>query len=209
MGEVAVRACREIGYVSAGTMEFLLDEDMNFYFMEMNTRIQVEHPVTEMVTNTDLVREQILIAAGERLEFEQSDIVFNGHAIECRINAESPTTFTPSPGLITAMNIPGGPGVRVDTAAYPGWFVPPHYDSLIAKLIVHHRTRDMAIARMQRALEAMIIEGVETTVALHQEVLADSDFIDGNLSTRFMERFLSARAAAKKPDSGTAVHSAG
>ena len=208
MGEVAVRACREIGYVSAGTVEFLLDEDMNFYFMEMNTRIQVEHPVTEMVTNTDLVREQILIAAGERLEFEQSDIVFNGHAIECRINAESPTTFTPSPGLITAMNIPGGPGVRVDTAAYPGWFVPPHYDSLIAKLIVHHRTRDMAIARMQRALEAMIIEGVETSVALHQEVLADSDFIDGNFSTRFMERFLSARGA-KKPDSGTAAQGAG
>jgi acetyl-CoA carboxylase biotin carboxylase subunit len=158
--------------------------------MEMNTRIQVEHPVTEMVTNTDLLREQILIAAGERLEFDQSDIVFSGHAIECRINAESPRTFTPSPGLITAMNIPGGPGVRVDTAAYPGWVVPPHYDSLIAKLIVHHRTRDMAIARMQRALEAMIIEGVETTVAMHQEVLADSDFIDGKLSTSFMDRFI-------------------
>ena len=152
MGEVAVRACREIGYVNAGTMEFLLDEDGNFYFMEMNTRIQVEHPVTEMVTNTDLVREQILIAAGERMEFGQEDIVFSGHAIECRINAESPTTFAPSPGLITAMNLPGGPGVRVDTAVYPGWFVPPHYDSLIAKLIVHHRTREMAIARMQRAL---------------------------------------------------------
>ena len=164
MGEMAVRACREIGYVSAGTMEFLLDENKNFYFMEMNTRIQVEHPVTEMVTNTDLVREQILIAAGERLEFDQEDIVFSGHSIECRINAESPKTFAPSPGLITAMNIPGGPGVRVDTAAYPGWVVPPHYDSLIAKLIVHHRTRDMAIARMQRALEAMIFEGIETTV---------------------------------------------
>jgi acetyl-CoA carboxylase biotin carboxylase subunit len=193
MGEVAVRACREIGYVSAGTMEFLLDEEKNFYFMEMNTRIQVEHPVTEMVTNTDLVREQILIAAGERLEFDQEDIVFSGHSIECRINAENPRTFAPSPGLITAMNIPGGPGVRIDTAAYPGWFVPPHYDSLIAKLIVHHRTRDMAIARMQRALEAMIVEGVDTTVSLQQQVLADPDFIAGNISTRFMERFSNPR----------------
>jgi acetyl-CoA carboxylase biotin carboxylase subunit len=189
MGELAVRACREIGYVNAGTMEFLLDEDRNFYFMEMNTRIQVEHPVTEFVTNTDLVREQILIAAGERLEFDQDDIVFSGHSIECRINAESPVTHVPSPGLITAMNLPGGPGVRVDTAAYPGWVVPPHYDSLIAKLIVHHRTRDMAIARMERALEAYIVEGIETSVPLHQRILAEPDFVAGNLSTRFMERF--------------------
>ena len=189
MGELAVRACREIGYVNAGTMEFLLDQDNNFYFMEMNTRIQVEHPVTEFVTNTDLVREQILIAAGERLEFDQDDIVFSGHAIECRINAESPDTHIPSPGLITAMNLPGGPGVRVDTAAYPGWVVPPHYDSLIAKLIVHHRNRDMAIARMRRALEAYIIEGIETSVRLHQRILAEPDFLAGKLSTRFMERF--------------------
>ncbi|PYT07674.1 MAG: acetyl-CoA carboxylase biotin carboxylase subunit [Acidobacteria bacterium] len=189
MGELAVRACREIGYVNAGTMEFLLDADRSFYFMEMNTRIQVEHPVTEFVTNTDLVREQILIAAGERLEFDQDDIVFSGHSIECRINAESPITHVPSPGLITAMNLPGGPGVRVDTAAYPGWVVPPNYDSLIAKLIVHHRTREMAIARMQRALEAYIIEGIETSVPLHQRILAEPDFVAGNLSTRFMERF--------------------
>src|SRR5436853_389568 len=189
MGETALRACREIGYVNAGTMEFLLDEDKNFYFMEMNTRIQVEHPVTEFVTNTDLVREQILIAAGEPLEFAQEDIVFSGHAIECRINAEHPTTFVPSPGLITAMNLPGGPGVRVDTAAYPGWVVPPHYDSLIAKLIVHHRTRSQAIARMQRALEAMIVEGIENTASLHQRILADQDFVEGALSTRFMDRF--------------------
>jgi acetyl-CoA carboxylase, biotin carboxylase subunit len=188
MGELAVRACREIGYVNAGTIEFLLDGD-EFYFMEMNTRIQVEHPVTEFVTNTDLVREQILIAAGERLEFDQDDIVFSGHSIECRINAESPLTHMPSPGLITAMNLPGGPGVRVDTAAYPGWFVPPHYDSLIAKLIVHHRTRDMAIGRMQRALEAYIIEGIETSVPLHQRILAEPDFVAGRLSTRFMDRF--------------------
>ncbi|HKY06047.1 MAG TPA: acetyl-CoA carboxylase biotin carboxylase subunit [Blastocatellia bacterium] len=189
MGEIAVRACKEIGYQSAGTMEFLLDENKNFYFMEMNTRIQVEHPVTEMVTNTDLVREQILIAAGERLEFGQEDIVFSGHSIECRINAENPDTFTPSPGLITALNLPGGPGVRIDTAAYNGWFVPPHYDSLIAKLVVHHRTREMAIARMQRALQAMIVEGIQTTVPLHKRILADPDFIKGNISTKFMDRY--------------------
>jgi acetyl-CoA carboxylase biotin carboxylase subunit len=197
MGEAAVKACREIGYINAGTMEFLLDENNNFYFMEMNTRIQVEHPVTEMVTNTDLVREQILIADGHKIEFEQSDIVFNGHAIECRINAESPTTYAPSPGLITALNLPGGPGVRVDTAAYPGWVVPPHYDSLIAKLIVHHRTREQAIARMQRALEAFIVEGIETSIPLHQRILADADFQAGNLSTKFMERFIAAKAAKK------------
>jgi acetyl-CoA carboxylase, biotin carboxylase subunit len=196
MGEIAVRACREIGYVNAGTMEFLLDEGKDFYFMEMNARIQVEHPVTELVTNTDLVREQILIAAGEPLEFGQEDIVFSGHAIECRVNAESPVTYAPSPGLITAMNLPGGPGVRVDTAAYPGWFVPPHYDSLIAKLIVHHRTREMAITRMQRALEAFIVEGIETSVPLHKKILAEPDFIAGNLSTKFMDRF----TRGKKPD---------
>ncbi|HJQ22380.1 MAG TPA: acetyl-CoA carboxylase biotin carboxylase subunit [Blastocatellia bacterium] len=197
MGEAAVKACREIGYVNAGTMEFLLDEEKNFYFMEMNTRIQVEHPVTELVTNTDLVREQILIAAGYPMEFEQKEIVFSGHAIECRINAESPTTYAPSPGLITTLNLPGGPGVRIDTAAYPGWFVPPHYDSLIAKLIVHHRTRDMAVARMQRALEAFIVEGIETSIPLDQKILADADFKAGKLSTKFMERFVSAKSAKK------------
>jgi len=196
MGALTVQACKEIGYVNAGTMEFLLDPDNYFYFMEMNTRIQVEHPVTEFVTNTDLVREQILIAAGEPLEFEQDDIAFNGHAIECRINAESPFTHVPSPGLITAMNLPGGPGVRVDTAAYPGWVVPPHYDSLIAKLIVHHRTREMAIARMRRALDAFIVEGIETSVALHQRILAEPDFIAGKLSTRFMDRFGKTHKAA-------------
>ncbi len=197
MGEAAVKACKEIGYVSAGTMEFLLDERKNFYFMEMNTRIQVEHPVTELVTNTDLVRDQILIAAGHRLAYKQKEVVFNGHAIECRINAESPTTYAPSPGLITALNLPGGPGVRVDTAAYPGWFVPPHYDSLIAKLIVHHRTRELAIARMQRALEAFIVEGIETSIPLHQRILADTDFRAGNMSTKFMERFIASKAAKK------------
>ena len=208
MGDLAVRACREIGYVNAGTMEFLLDQDNNFYFMEMNTRIQVEHPVTEFVTNTDMVREQILVAAGERLEFEQDDIVFSGHSIECRINAESPFTHVPSPGLITAMNLPGGPGVRVDTAAYPGWVVPSHYDSLIAKLVVHHRTRDMAIARMQRALEAYIVEGIETSVALHQRILAEPDFLAGNLSTKFMDRFNRTQDPAK-PEAQQAAQGVG
>ncbi|HMS08045.1 MAG TPA: acetyl-CoA carboxylase biotin carboxylase subunit, partial [Pyrinomonadaceae bacterium] len=152
MGEVAVKACKEIGYSSAGTFEFLLDEDGSFYFMEMNTRIQVEHPVTEMVTLADIVRNQIRVAAGEELYYSQDDVQIVGHSIECRINAEDPVKFTPSPGKITAFNIPGGPGVRVDTAAYPGYTVPPYYDSMIAKLIVHARTRELAIARMQRAL---------------------------------------------------------
>jgi len=160
------------------------------------------------VTNTDLVREQILIAAGERLEFDQEDIVFSGHAIECRINAESPDTHIPSPGLITAMNLPGGPGVRVDTAAYPGWVVPPHYDSLIAKLIVHHRNRDMAIARMRRALEAYIVEGIETSVPLHQRILAEPDFLAGKLSTRFMERFTRSHKRVE-PESQQAAQGAG
>jgi acetyl-CoA carboxylase, biotin carboxylase subunit len=205
MGAAAVKACREIGYVSAGTMEFLLDEQKDFYFMEMNTRIQVEHPVTEMVTNTDLVREQILIAAGGEIGFKQQEIVFNGHSIECRINAESPTTYAPSPGLITTLNLPGGPGVRVDTAAYPGWFVPPHYDSLIAKLIVHHRTRDLAIARMQRALEAFIVEGIETSIPLDQRILADADFQAGDLSTKFMERFIAVKSAKKSEQKASAA----
>ncbi|HYL98741.1 MAG TPA: acetyl-CoA carboxylase biotin carboxylase subunit, partial [Blastocatellia bacterium] len=158
-------------------------------FMEMNTRIQVEHGITELITDTDLVRAQIEIAAGEPLGFKQEDIRFSGHAIECRINAESPLNFTPSPGLITAMNLPGGPGVRVDTAAYAGWFVPPHYDSLIAKIMVRHRDRGLAIARMKRALASTIVEGIETSISLHQRILEDDDFIAGDLSTRFMERF--------------------
>jgi len=189
MGDAAVKACREIGYYSAGTIEFLLNSNSEFYFMEMNTRIQVEHGVTEVVTDTDLVREQILIAAGERLQLSQDDIGFSGHAIECRINAESPRTFAPSPGLITAINLPGGPGVRVDTAAFAGLFVPPFYDSLIAKVVVHHRTRDLAIQRMHRALDATIIEGIETSVPVHQQILSDPDFMAGNISTRFMDRF--------------------
>jgi acetyl-CoA carboxylase biotin carboxylase subunit len=190
MGKVAVEACKRVGYSNAGTMEFLLDEDGRFYFMEMNTRVQVEHPVTEMVTLADIVRNQIRVAEGEVLAYEQSDVIIVGHSIECRINAEDPLTGVPSPGLITAFNIPGGPGVRVDTAVYPGYYVPPYYDAMIAKLIVHARTRELAILRMRRALEAMVIEGIKTTVPLHQRIMEDEEFISGNYSTKFLERFL-------------------
>ncbi len=189
MGAVAVKACQEIGYSSAGTFEFLLDEDGSFYFMEMNTRIQVEHPVTEMVTLADIVRNQIRIAEGEELGFTQEDVLIVGHSIECRINAEDPEKFTPSPGKITAFNIPGGPGVRVDTAVYPGYTVPPFYDSMIAKLIVHARTRELAIARMQRALEMMVVEGIKTTIPLHQKIMRNEKFQKGDFSTKFMEEF--------------------
>lgn len=189
MGDVAVNACKEIGYTSAGTFEFLLDEDGSFYFMEMNTRIQVEHPVTEMVTLADIVRNQIRIAAGANMDYSQSEVQIVGHSIECRINAEDPVTFRPSPGKITTFNIPGGPGVRVDTAVYPGYTVPPYYDSMIAKLIVHARTRELAINRMQRALEMMVVEGVKTTIPLHKRIMADKDFQKGDFSTKFMEDF--------------------
>ncbi|MBP6002697.1 MAG: acetyl-CoA carboxylase biotin carboxylase subunit [Pyrinomonadaceae bacterium] len=189
MGAVAVKACQEIGYSSAGTFEFLLDEDGSFYFMEMNTRIQVEHPVTEMVTLADIVRNQIRIATGEEVGYTQDEVQIVGHSIECRINAEDPVKFTPSPGKITAFNIPGGPGVRVDTAVYPGYVVPPYYDSMIAKLIVHARTRELAIARMQRALEMMVVEGIKTTIPLHQAIMADEKFRKGEFSTKFMEEF--------------------
>jgi acetyl-CoA carboxylase biotin carboxylase subunit len=189
MGAVAVKACKEIGYSSAGTFEFLLDEDGSFYFMEMNTRIQVEHPVTEMVTLADIVRNQIRIAQGEDLQYTQNDVQIVGHSIECRINAEDPVTFTPSPGLITAFNIPGGPGVRIDTAVYPGYFVPPYYDSMIAKLIVHARTRELAIHRMKRALGMLVIEGIKTTIPLHLQIMDDEKFQKGDFSTKFMEEF--------------------
>ena len=189
MGAVAVKACKEIGYSSAGTFEFLLDEDGSFYFMEMNTRIQVEHPVTEMVTLADIVRNQIRIAEGEPLGYTQEDVQIVGHSIECRINAEDPQKFTPSPGRITAFNIPGGPGVRVDTAVYPGYVVPPYYDSMIAKLIVHARTRELAIGRMKRALEMMVVEGIKTTIPLHLKIMNDEKFQKGDFSTKFMEEF--------------------
>jgi acetyl-CoA carboxylase biotin carboxylase subunit len=189
MGAVAVKACKEIGYSNAGTFEFLLDEDGSFYFMEMNTRIQVEHPVTEMVTLADIVRNQIRVASGEDLQYTQEDVQIVGHSIECRINAEDPESFIPSPGKITAFNIPGGPGVRVDTAVYPGYTVPPYYDSMIAKLIVHARTRELAIHRMQRALDMMVVEGIKTTIPLHKKIMADEKFQKGDFSTKFMEEF--------------------
>ncbi len=190
MGRVAVNACKEVGYSNAGTIEFLMDESGNFYFMEMNTRIQVEHPVTELVTVSDLVAGQIRIAAGEKMSLTQDEVMFVGHAIECRINAEDPETFTPSPGRITTLNLPTGPGIRVDTAIYDGYFVPPYYDSLIAKVISHSRTRERAIARMRRALEAMVVEGIKTTIPMHLKILDDPDFQSGNISTRFMDRYM-------------------
>jgi len=190
MGEAAVAACKKLGYSSAGTVEFLLDAQGNYYFMEMNTRIQVEHPVTEMVTLADIVRNQIRIAEGEPLGYTQDDLLIVGHAIECRINAENPETFAPSPGMISAFNLPGGPGVRVDTFVYSGYQVTPFYDSLIAKVIVHARTRELAIARMKRALEAMVIEGIKTTVPLHQKIMDDPRFRAGDIGTDFMEYFL-------------------
>lgn len=190
MGEAAVAACKKLGYSSAGTVEFLLDADGNYYFMEMNTRIQVEHPVTEMVTLADIVRNQIRVAEGEPLGYTQDDLLIVGHAIECRINAENPETFAPSPGVISAFNLPGGPGVRVDTFVYSGYQVTPFYDSLIAKVIVHARTRELAIARMKRALEAMVIEGIKTTIPLHLKIMDDPRFRAGDIGTDFMEYFL-------------------
>jgi len=191
MGEMAVAVAKSVKYRNAGTIEFLMDEDHKFYFMEMNTRIQVEHPVTEMVTGIDLVKEQIRVAAGQTLSFTQDDIVIKGHSIECRINAECPEKFTPSPGTITAFNPPGGPGIRVETAAYTQYVIPPYYDSMIAKLIVHAETRADAIQRMRRALDEFIIEGVKTTIPMHQKILDDADFRSGNISTKFMERYYS------------------
>jgi acetyl-CoA carboxylase biotin carboxylase subunit len=189
MGRVAIQAAQAVGYVGAGTVEFLLDEDDRFYFMEMNTRIQVEHPVTEMVTATDLVKDQIRVAAGEPLDYRQKDILVRGASIECRINAEDPNTFIPSPGKIRAFHVPGGPGVRVDTAAHAECTVQPYYDSLIAKLVVHARDRKEAIERMRRCLNLTVIEGVKTTIPLHLRILEDPDFRAGNYSTRFLERF--------------------
>jgi acetyl-CoA carboxylase biotin carboxylase subunit len=191
MGDMAVALARSVKYRNAGTIEFLLDEKRNFYFMEMNTRIQVEHPVTELVTGVDLVKEQIRVAAGLPLSFTQDQIRVKGHSIECRVNAEDPEKFTPSPGTITAYNPPGGPGVRVDTAAYTQYVIPPYYDSMIAKLIVYADTRDDAIMRMKRALDEFIIEGVKTTIPMHKKILDEADFQTGDISTKFMERYYS------------------
>ena len=189
IGDAAVKLAESIGYVGAGTIEFLLDEDGAFYFMEMNTRIQVEHPVTEMCTNFDLVKEQIRVAAGEPLSFVMNGNRLRGHAIECRVNAEDPArNFQPSPGLITAYHPPGGPGVRVDTHIYAGYTVPPYYDSLLAKVIVHGNTRAEALARMRQALDSFIIEGVTTTIPFLGRVMRHPDFIEGKVDTKFLER---------------------
>jgi acetyl-CoA carboxylase biotin carboxylase subunit len=189
IGERCVKACQEIGYRSLGTFEFLYQDD-EFYFIEMNTRLQVEHPVTEMITGIDLVREQLSVAAGERLSFNQSDIHFQGHAIECRINAEDPKTFMPSPGLIKLYHPPGGPGVRVDSHIYSGYRVPPYYDSMIGKLINHGSNRKAAIARMKNALTEIVIEGIKTNVPLHQEIFQHAAFQQGGTDIHYLEKRL-------------------
>jgi acetyl-CoA carboxylase, biotin carboxylase subunit len=197
MGGIVVDAARAVQYANAGTFEFLLDPQGKFYFMEANTRLQVEHGVTEMVTGVDIVKEQIRVAAGERLSFRQSEVTFTGHAMECRINAEDPDTFAPSPGMIHVFALPGGPGVRVDTAAHSECLISPYYDSMIAKVMVHGRDRQEAIARMRRTLEMTVIEGIKTNVPLHLKILAEADFINGRLSTAFMNRFMNQAPAAR------------
>ena len=196
LGSTVVDAARAVQYTNAGTFEFIMDAQGNMYYLETNTRLQVEHPVTEFITGVDIVKEQIRVAAGERLAYKQSDITINGHAIECRINAEDPDTLTPSPGLIQAWSVPGGPGVRVDTFAHAECTVSPYYDSLIAKIIVHGRDRSEAIARMRRTLEMTVVEGIKTSIPLHLKVLADPDFIAGRISTSFMERYTPEKPAA-------------
>ena len=191
-GDRCAEACKRIGYRGAGTIEFLF-ENNEFYFIEMNTRVQVEHPVTELITGIDIVQEQIRVASGQRLRFKQKDIAFKGHAIECRINAEDPYKFTPSPGRIQTWHAPGGPGVRVDSHAYSGYVVPPHYDSMIAKLIVYGDTRAQAIARMQIALSETVVEGIQTNVPLHRELMRDTHFVDGGTSIHYLEHMLAAR----------------
>jgi acetyl-CoA carboxylase biotin carboxylase subunit len=189
LGERCAEACRRIGYRGAGTFEFLY-ENGEFYFIEMNTRIQVEHPVTEMITGVDIVKEQLRIAAGEALAYQQSDIQIRGHAVECRINAEDPVTFMPSPGDITHLHIPGGPGIRVDTHIYDGYRVPPHYDSMIGKLIAHGENRASAIARMRTALSEMVVDGIKTNIPLQQRIMVDEAFIKGGANIHYLEKKL-------------------
>src|SRR6201987_5943334 len=191
LGAKVVRALEKIGYTNAGTVEFLMDQDGSIYFIEMNTRIQAEHPVTELVTGVDLIKAQIRIAAGEKMDDATGAIIPSGHAIECRINAEDPVTFVPSAGRITTFQAPGGTGVRVDSAAYSGAVIPPYYDSLVAKLIVKGRDRAEAIGRMKRALEMFVIEGIKTSIPLHRQILADRDFARGKFDTHFIEKLLS------------------
>ena len=191
MGNAAIKAAKAAGYTSCGTVEFLVDKDKNFYFMEMNTRIQVEHPITEMRTGIDIVKEQIKIAAGEKLRFKQKDIEFRGSSIECRINAENPSKkFRPSPGTITGINLPGGNGVRVDTAIYAGYTVPANYDSMIAKIIVHGQTRGEAISKMKRALEELVVDGIDTNRDFLYSIITHPDFIRGNFDTSFIEKMM-------------------
>ncbi len=191
IGSKVVKVARELGYRGVGTVEFLY-QDADFYFMEMNTRLQVEHPISEAITGIDIVREQIRVAAGSSLSIAQEDVVFNGHAIECRINAENSETFMPSPGLVSDYHAPGGLGVRVDSALYAGYQVPPHYDSLIAKLIVSGQTRNECLMRLRRALEEFVIAGIDTSVPLHQRLIAESDFINGDYDIHWLERFAEA-----------------
>jgi acetyl-CoA carboxylase biotin carboxylase subunit len=190
IGERCAEACRKIGYRGAGTFEFLFEKD-EFYFIEMNTRVQVEHPVTEMITGIDIVQAQIRVAAGQKLPFKQRDVQFRGHAIECRINAEHPYKFTPSPGRIASFHVPGGPGIRVDSHVYANYFVPPHYDSLIGKVIAWADTREQAIAKMRIALSEMIVEGIQTNLPLHQELMLDSAFVRGGTNIHYLEGKLS------------------
>jgi acetyl-CoA carboxylase biotin carboxylase subunit len=191
LGDLAIKTAKAFKYVNVGTVEFAVDPDWNIYFMEINTRVQVEHPITEEVTGVDLIKEQLRIAGGLPLSVKQSEVRIEGHAIECRINAEDPDKFVPSPGKISLLYLPGGPGVRVDTAAYAGWTVPSQYDSLIAKLIVHGRNRAEAMARMRRALDEFLVEGIKTTVPFHRKVLDHEDFIRGEYNTRFIEKMFS------------------
>jgi acetyl-CoA carboxylase biotin carboxylase subunit len=204
LGGTVVDAARAVQYTNAGTFEFLLDDKQNFFFLEVNTRVQVEHPVTEFITGVDIVKEQIRVAAGERLSFKQGDVTFTGHAIECRVNAEDPETFAPSPGVIHAFSVPGGPGVRVDTFVHSECTVPPYYDSMIAKIICHGRDRQEAIARMRRTLEMTVIEGIKTSIPLHLKILAEPDFVAGRLSTAFMDRYVIEKKPSSTPLAETA-----
>jgi acetyl-CoA carboxylase biotin carboxylase subunit len=192
IGDRCAEACRKIGYRGAGTFEFLYQDD-EFYFIEMNTRVQVEHPVTEATTGIDIVQQQIRVAAGHKLAFRQRDIVKRGHAIECRINAEDPYTFVPSPGRITTYHVPGGPGIRVDSHVYANYFVPPYYDSMIGKVIAYGDTREQAIARMRVALSEMVVEGIKTNIPLHQELMLDEAFVRGGTSIHYLEERLAKR----------------
>jgi acetyl-CoA carboxylase, biotin carboxylase subunit len=198
IGERCAEACRALGYRGAGTFEFLY-ENGDFYFIEMNTRVQVEHPVTEQITGIDIVQEQIRVAAGIPLRFTQNDIHLNGHSIECRVNAEDPFSFIPSPGRITSYHTPGGPGVRVDSHAYQGYYVPPYYDSMIGKIIVHAPTREQALARMSVALSEVVIEGIKTNVPLHQKLMIDPDFVKGGVSIHYLEHRLPALKSSNTP----------